>query len=65
MVVGKNIKNVADEGVFMSNFGYFFCITVRNDACFLECADSLRSPLLTLDHGMKRIAKEMGITILE
>jgi predicted nucleic acid-binding protein len=35
------------------------------DAYFLECADSLRSPLLTLDSGMKRIAKEMGITILE
>ena len=35
------------------------------DAYFLECADSLRSPLLTLDSGMKGIAKEMGITILE
>ena len=35
------------------------------DAYFLECADNLRSPLLTLDSGMKGIAKEMGITILE
>ena len=35
------------------------------DAYFLECADSLRSPLLTLDRGMKRIAREIGITILE
>ena len=35
------------------------------DAYFLECADNLRSPLLTLDRGMKRIAKEMGIAILE
>lgn len=35
------------------------------DAYFLECADSLRSPLLTLDLGMKRIAREIGITILE
>jgi predicted nucleic acid-binding protein len=35
------------------------------DAYFLECADSLRSPLLTLDSGMKRIAREMRITILE
>ncbi len=35
------------------------------DAYFLECADSLRSPLLTLDRGMKGIAKGMGITILE
>ena len=35
------------------------------DAYFLECANSLRSPLLTLDRGMKRIAKEMGIALLE
>jgi len=35
------------------------------DAYFLECADSFRSPLLTLDRGLKRIAREMGITILE
>ncbi len=35
------------------------------DAYFLECADSLRSPLLSLDRGMTRIAKEMGITVLE
>jgi len=35
------------------------------DAYFLECAASLRSPLLTLDHDMKRIAREMRITVLE
>ena len=35
------------------------------DAYFLDCADNLRSPLLTLDHGMKRIAREIGITLLE
>jgi predicted nucleic acid-binding protein len=35
------------------------------DAYFLECAHSLRSPLVTLDHGMKRVALEMGIKILE
>ncbi|RJP26750.1 MAG: PIN domain-containing protein [Candidatus Omnitrophota bacterium] len=35
------------------------------DAYFLECAEVHRSPLLTLDHGMKRIAREIGITILE
>jgi len=35
------------------------------DAYFLECADSLRSPLLTLDLGMQRVAREIGITILE
>jgi len=35
------------------------------DAFFLECAINLRSPLLTLDLGMQRIAREIGITILE
>ncbi len=35
------------------------------DAYFLECADNLRGPLLTLDLGMQRIAREIGITILE
>ena len=35
------------------------------DAYFLECAHSFKSPLLTLDRGMKRIAREMGIRVLE
>jgi len=35
------------------------------DAYFLECAKNLRSPLLTLDIGLKRVARELGITILE
>jgi predicted nucleic acid-binding protein len=35
------------------------------DAYFLKCADNLHSPLLTLDLGMQRVAREMGITILE
>jgi predicted nucleic acid-binding protein len=35
------------------------------DAYFLTCAENLRSPLLTLDSGMQRVAREMGITILE
>ena len=35
------------------------------DAYFLKCAENLRSPLLTLDIGMKRVAREIGITILE
>jgi len=35
------------------------------DAYFLECALRLRVPLLTLDRGMKRIARELGITVLE
>ncbi|MBW2368147.1 MAG: type II toxin-antitoxin system VapC family toxin [Deltaproteobacteria bacterium] len=40
------------------------------DAYFLECAISLRSPLLTLDRVLKRIAMDriamdLGLTILE
>ena len=35
------------------------------DAYFLGCAENLRSPLLTLDLGMQRVAREMGITIRE
>jgi len=35
------------------------------DAYFLECAEDLRSPLLTLDVGMQKVAWEIGITILE
>lgn len=35
------------------------------DAYFLECAANLRSPLLTLDRRMKKIAQEMRITVLE
>ena len=35
------------------------------DAYFLECADSARTPLITLDRGMKAVAREMGISLLE
>ncbi|MFW6326434.1 MAG: type II toxin-antitoxin system VapC family toxin [Desulfovermiculus sp.] len=35
------------------------------DAFFLECAYSLRLPLITLDRGMRRIAQKMGISIVE
>jgi len=35
------------------------------DAYFLECALSLRLPLLTLDRGMKHIARELSIPLVE
>jgi predicted nucleic acid-binding protein len=35
------------------------------DAYFLECALNLRLPLLTLDRGMKHIARELSIPIVE
>ena len=35
------------------------------DAYFLECALSLRAPILTLDKRMKRVAQELSIRVLE
>ena len=39
--------------------------TYAYDAYFLECALSLRLPLLTLDGGMKHVARNLSIQILE
>jgi predicted nucleic acid-binding protein len=52
-----DIKSALDIAIRFNIYAY--------DAYFLECADNLRSPLLTLDLGMQRIAREIGITILE
>jgi predicted nucleic acid-binding protein len=35
------------------------------DAYFLECALSLRLPLLTLDKGLRTVARELSIPVLE
>lgn len=35
------------------------------DAYFLECALNLRLPLLTLDRGMKHVARDLSIPIVE
>ena len=35
------------------------------DAYFIECAVRLRCPILTLDHRMKMVARDIGIRILE
>jgi predicted nucleic acid-binding protein len=35
------------------------------DAYFLDCAQRHAAPLLTLDHGLKRAAKDTGIRLLE
>lgn len=53
-----------------TNIKYALSIAIKYDlyaydAYFLECAENLRSPLLTLDLGMQKVAREMGITILE
>ena len=52
-----NIKDALSIAIKYNLYAY--------DAYFLECAKNLRSPLLTLDVGMKKVAQEMGITILE
>ena len=35
------------------------------DAYFLQCAQSLKCPLMTLDQRLKDVAKELSITVLE
>ena len=35
------------------------------DAYFLQCAQSLKCPLLTLDRRMREVAKQLNITVLE
>lgn len=35
------------------------------DAYFLDCAVRHASPLLTLDHGLKKAAKDIGLKLLE
>jgi predicted nucleic acid-binding protein len=52
-----NIKSALGIAIKFNLYAY--------DAYFLECADNLRSPLLTLDLAMQRVAREIGITIWE
>ena len=52
-----NIKSALNIAIQFNLYAY--------DAYYLECAKNLRSPLLTLDLGMQRVAREIGITILE
>ena len=35
------------------------------DAYLIQCAQKMNSPLLTLDRGLSRIAKAMGVALLE
>jgi predicted nucleic acid-binding protein len=52
-----NIKSALNIAIQFNLYAY--------DAYYLECAKNLRSPLLTLDIGMQRVARKIGITILE
>lgn len=52
-----NIKSALSISIKYNLYAY--------DAYFLECTYNLRSPLLTLDLGMQKVARQMGITILE
>jgi len=53
----SDIKSALDIAIRFNIYAY--------DAYFLECAGNLKSPLITLDQGMRRIAHEIGITVLE
>ena len=52
-----DIKSALDIAIKFNIYAY--------DAYFLKCAENLHSPLLTLDKGMQRVARVMGIKILE
>jgi predicted nucleic acid-binding protein len=52
-----DIKSALNIAVTFNIYAY--------DAYFLECAGSLKCPLITLDQSMQRIAREMGISVLE
>jgi predicted nucleic acid-binding protein len=52
-----NIKSALSIAIQFNLYAY--------DAYFLECAENLRSPMLTLDLEMQRVAREIGIPILE
>ncbi len=52
-----NILSALDLAVRFRIYAY--------DAYFLECALTLRAPILTLEKKMKRIARELSIEVLE
>ena len=52
-----NIKSALSIAIKFNLYAY--------DAYYLECAENLRSPLLTLDLGMQRVAREIGISVME
>jgi predicted nucleic acid-binding protein len=58
--VELQVVNIRSALEIASQFGIY-----AYDAYFLECAASSRSPLLCLDRGMKRVALDMGIKVLE
>ena len=52
-----NIKSALEIAIEYNIYAY--------DAFFLECAITLRSPLLTLDIPLQRVARKIGIPIME
>ena len=52
-----DIRSALDIAAMFNIYAY--------DAYFLECARTLKCPLITLDRSMQRIAREMGILVLE
>nr|VFJ53255.1 MAG: Predicted nucleic acid-binding protein, contains PIN domain [Candidatus Kentron sp. DK] len=56
-LVGCDIGKALDIAMRFGLYAY--------DAYFLQCAQSMDSPLLTLDKRMQSVAKEMQITVLD
>jgi len=52
-----DIKSALNVAVKFNIYAY--------DAYFLECAGSLKCPIITLDQGMQTIARNMGILVVE
>jgi predicted nucleic acid-binding protein len=52
-----DIRSALDIAIRFGTYAY--------DAYFIECALSLRLPILTLDNRMKRIARELSVHVLE
>nr|VFJ97196.1 MAG: Predicted nucleic acid-binding protein, contains PIN domain [Candidatus Kentron sp. LFY] len=52
-----NIRKALDIAMEFDIYAY--------DAYFLQCAQSTRSPLITLDGRMKTVAKNLNITVLD
>lgn len=52
-----DIQSALKIAIFYNIYAY--------DAYFLHCAEQLRSPILTLDRQMQKLAGEMGISLVE
>jgi len=56
-LIGSDIQKALDIAMNFNIYAY--------EACFLQCAQSMRSPLLTLDKEISSIARYLKITVLD